>query len=167
MRAQFQISASRVAFGTHKPAPRFRRRIPQSSSDKQILPTNRRHAQVSAPYSTQSGRSPRGSQQRYCSFCQRPYSNHAEYNRLFQCHQDKVEQQFVEKTANTFLWVSLIIKGLTKRTDASQDSFDKTLASIPTRLDDVYQQILDRSTEREAVRWLYWLFWLDRRGDLL
>ncbi|KAJ5485841.1 hypothetical protein N7530_000141 [Penicillium desertorum] len=59
----------------------------------------------------------------------------------------KVENHLVEKAGQTFLWVSLILELLTKTTNASEHAFNKILMTLPRRLDDIYDAILQRSTD--------------------
>ncbi|CZR43810.1 uncharacterized protein FPRO_07273 [Fusarium proliferatum ET1] len=64
---------------------------------------------------------------------------------------DVVEKQLINRSDNTFLWVHMVLDLLETDTNATPQSFETTLRSIPDRLDGLYDGILRRSAAPDAM----------------
>lgn len=62
-----------------------------------------------------------------------------------------VERRLVVRSDNTFLWIHLVLDLLETATDATPQSFQATLRSVPDRLDGLYDSILRRSAAPAAL----------------
>ncbi|KAF5634278.1 ankyrin repeat domain protein [Fusarium sp. NRRL 52700] len=62
-----------------------------------------------------------------------------------------VEKQLIDRSDNTFLWVHMVLDLLETDTNATPQSFETTLGSIPDRLDGLYDGILRRSTAPDTL----------------
>ena len=62
-----------------------------------------------------------------------------------------VEKQLVARSDNTFLWIHLVLDLLETATDATPESFEATLRSVPDKLDGLYDSILRRSAAPDAL----------------
>ncbi|EWZ36204.1 hypothetical protein FOZG_11945 [Fusarium oxysporum Fo47] len=62
-----------------------------------------------------------------------------------------IEKELIERSDNTFLWVHMVLDLLENNTDASPQSFESILRSIPNRLDGLYDNILQRSRSRHEL----------------
>jgi hypothetical protein len=65
---------------------------------------------------------------------------------------DKIERRLIGQADRTFLWASLILDILEKSPEASEEAFDTILSSLPKRLDEVYEAILQKTSEPEQVK---------------
>ncbi|KAF5662924.1 heterokaryon incompatibility protein het-E-1 [Fusarium circinatum] len=62
-----------------------------------------------------------------------------------------VEKQLIHRSDNTFLWVHMVLDLLETDTNATPQSFETTLGSIPDRLDGLYDGILRRSAAPDTL----------------
>lgn len=62
-----------------------------------------------------------------------------------------VEERLTERSDNTFLWIHLVLDLLETDTDATPQSFQSTLRSVPDELDRLYDSILRRSAAPGAL----------------
>ncbi len=62
-----------------------------------------------------------------------------------------VERQLAARSDNTFLWIHLVLDLLETSTDATPQSFEATLRTVPDRLDGLYDSILRRSAAPGAL----------------
>ncbi|WKT50437.1 Ankyrin repeat [Fusarium oxysporum f. sp. vasinfectum] len=62
-----------------------------------------------------------------------------------------IEKQLIERSGNTFLWVHMVLDLLETDRDASPQSFEAILRSIPDRLDGLYNSILQRTRSRHEL----------------
>jgi hypothetical protein len=63
----------------------------------------------------------------------------------------KIAQRLVENADRTFLWVSLILEMLEDSAEASEEAFDRMTSTMPKRLDEVYETILQEISAHEGA----------------
>lgn len=64
----------------------------------------------------------------------------------------KIEGRLTENADRTFLWVSLVLDLLENSTEASADAFDRITTSLPRKLDEIYEKILQDMPEQEQAK---------------
>jgi hypothetical protein len=66
--------------------------------------------------------------------------------------QANLEKRLIENAGRTFLWVSLILAMIEGSARVSRKALEDTIATIPSALDEVYDKILERSSDYEYAR---------------